>query len=78
MKSKERLVELPADYATILAALRDQIRSARLKAGLAVNREVVILYWRIGRQILKQQHEERWALRLLNDCLWISGESFRR
>jgi hypothetical protein len=41
LKSEERLVELPAGYAMILAALRDQIRSARLKAKLAVNRELV-------------------------------------
>ena len=46
------MLELPAGYAAILADLKDQIRAARLKAGLAVNRELVLLYWRIGRQIL--------------------------
>ncbi len=56
MKPEERLLELPAGYAAILADLKDQIRTARLKAGLAVNRELVLLYWRIGRQILAQQH----------------------
>jgi hypothetical protein len=39
--------------AEILANLKDQIRSARIKAALAVNRELVLLYWRIGRRILK-------------------------
>ena len=45
MKPEERLLELPAGYAAILAGLKDQIRAARLKAGLAVNRELVLLYW---------------------------------
>jgi predicted nuclease of restriction endonuclease-like (RecB) superfamily len=63
--SEERLLELPAGYAAILADLKDQIKSARLKAGLAVNRELVLLYWRIGRQILKQQHEEGWGSKVI-------------
>ena len=55
MKSEERLLELPAGYVAILADLKDQIRAARLKAGLAVNRELVLLYWRIGRQIVEMK-----------------------
>jgi predicted nuclease of restriction endonuclease-like (RecB) superfamily len=63
--SEERLVELPIGYATILAGLKDQIRAAKLKAGLAVNRELVLLYWRIGRLILKQQQEEEWGSKVI-------------
>ena len=46
-------MELPPGYAAILEELKDQIRRARIKAALAVNRELVLLYWSIGRQILK-------------------------
>lgn len=66
MKSEGRLTELPAGYAAILAELKDQIRSARIKAALAVNRELVLLYWRIGRRILKQQHEEGWGSKIID------------
>jgi hypothetical protein len=55
MRSEGHLVELPAGYAAILAELKDQIKSARIKAGLAVNRELVLRYWRIDRRILGQQ-----------------------
>jgi hypothetical protein len=51
MKSDGRLMDLPAGYALVLAELKDQIKSARIKAGLAVNRELVLLYRGIGRQI---------------------------
>ncbi len=66
MRSEVRLVELPTGYASILAGLKDQIRAARLKAGLAVNRELVLLYWRIGRQIIEQQQEEGWASKVID------------
>jgi predicted nuclease of restriction endonuclease-like (RecB) superfamily len=64
--SEERLLELPAGYTAILADLKDQIKGARLKAGLAVNRELVLLYWRIGSQILTQQHEEGWGSKVID------------
>ena len=46
--------------------MKDQIRAARLKAGLAVNRELVLLYWRIGRQILEQQRLEGWGSKVID------------
>ena len=66
MKPEERLLELPAGYAVILADLKDQIRADKLKAGLAVNRELILLYWRIGRQILEQQHLEGWGSKVID------------
>lgn len=59
-------MELPAGYAAVLAELKDQIKAARLKAGLAVNRELVLLYWRIGRQILQQQRLEGWGSKVID------------
>ena len=46
---------IPADYANWLASLKEQIRGARLKAGLAVNHELVLLYRQIGKDILDRQ-----------------------
>ena len=66
MKPEERLLELPAGYAVILADLKDQIRKARIRAGLAVNRELVLLYWRIGRQILEQRRLEEWGSKVID------------
>ena len=49
------------DYAAWLAELKTTIRTARLKAGLAVNRELVLLYWRIGKEILERQSAQGWG-----------------
>ncbi|HSD58930.1 MAG TPA: hypothetical protein VLB04_12200 [Methanotrichaceae archaeon] len=46
---------LSPKYAELLTELKAQIRSAQARAALSVNRELVLLYWRIGRQILESQ-----------------------
>lgn len=48
-------------YASLLFQLKERIRSARLKAAVAVNRELILLYWGIGREILARQNVEGWA-----------------
>ena len=53
------------DYSHWLASLKIQIRSARLKASLAVNRELVLLYWRIGKEILDRQQAQGWGSKVI-------------
>lgn len=58
-------------YAELLGELKRRIREARVRASLAVNRELVVLYWAIGRDILARQQAEGWGTkvvkRLAND-----------
>jgi len=58
--------ELPDEYATLLAELKEQIRSSKSKATLSVNRELVLLYWRIGRRILDRQETEGWGAKVID------------
>jgi hypothetical protein len=52
---------LPASYATLLNDLKGRIRTAQVKATLAVNRELIGLYWDIGRSIVERQKAEGWG-----------------
>jgi hypothetical protein len=45
----------PEGYADWLVDLKGRIHSAQQRATLAVNRELVLLYWQIGRDILVRQ-----------------------
>ena len=45
----------PTGYTEWLAELKTRIQSAQQRAALAVNRELVLLYWQIGRDILARQ-----------------------
>ena len=42
------------------SGLKQRIRTAQLKAALAVNRKVITLYWHIGKLILEREKEEGW------------------
>ena len=49
------------DYAHFLKEVKYWIQSARISAGRAVNREMILLYWDIGRGIVEKQKELGWG-----------------
>jgi predicted nuclease of restriction endonuclease-like (RecB) superfamily len=53
------------DYDEFLRDLKERIRTAQIKAALAVNRELVLLYWQIGCQILARQKSEGWGAKVV-------------
>ena len=55
----------PAAYGMLLADLKRRVRSAQVRAALAVNRELVLLYWHIGREILRSQQAEGWGTKVI-------------
>jgi predicted nuclease of restriction endonuclease-like (RecB) superfamily len=57
---------VPAGYADLLAGLKQRIQTAQMRASLAVNRELVLLYWGIGREILSRQNEEGWGSKIID------------
>jgi predicted nuclease of restriction endonuclease-like (RecB) superfamily len=56
----------PAGYGELLAELKQRIQNAQLRASLAVNRELVLLYWQIGREILTRQQRESWGAKVVD------------
>lgn len=50
-----------SDYAAFLAEMKGRIQSARISAARAVNRELVMLYWDIGRGIVEKQQVMGWG-----------------
>jgi len=61
-----KLTSLPAGYTELLQELRTRIRSAQVRAALAVNHELVLLYWSIGKDILARQGTEGWGGRVID------------
>lgn len=56
----------PAGYGELLTELKQRIQNAQLRASLAVNRELVLLYWQIGREILTRQARESWGTKVID------------
>jgi len=59
------LIEPPSGYAAWLAELKTRIHTAQQRAALAVNRELVLLYWQIGRDILERQAKQGWGAKVI-------------
>lgn len=57
---KNSLVK-PQDYPGLLTEIKERIRSAQYEALKAVNKELVGLYWDIGRMIMERQDVEGWG-----------------
>lgn len=55
-----------ADYTNWRAGLKARVQQARQRAALSVNRELVTLYWQIGKDILTRQAEMGWGSRVVD------------
>ena len=56
---------IPIGYPELLETLREKIRSSQLKATLAVNCELLSLYWEIGAKVLLKQKNEGWGSKIV-------------
>ena len=63
---KRQRPELPDRYDAFLQELKERIRSAQVRASLSVNRELLLLYWSIGRDILARQQSEGWGAKVID------------
>lgn len=52
---------IPHDYTALLGKIKQRIRSAQYEALKTVNKELISLYWDIGRIIDEQQREKSWG-----------------
>lgn len=59
------LTQPPTGYAEWLSELKARIASAQQRSALAVNRELVSLYWQIGRDILARQAAQGWGAKVI-------------
>jgi predicted nuclease of restriction endonuclease-like (RecB) superfamily len=66
MNPKSAVARPPKRYSALLTELKERIRAAGLRAALSVNRELVLLYWGIGREILTRQRAEGWGARIID------------
>lgn len=55
----------PEGYGDWLADLKGRIHNAQQRAMLAVNRELVLLYWQIGNDILARQAQQGWGAKVI-------------
>jgi len=52
-------MELDNEYKFWITSLKERIRTAQIKASIAVNEELIALYWDIGKSIVEKQEQNR-------------------
>ncbi|MCW3095203.1 MAG: hypothetical protein JWL77_821 [Chthonomonadaceae bacterium] len=52
-------------YDELLRDVKARVRAAQIRAALAVNRELVLLYWQIGVDISRQMREQGWGAKFV-------------
>ena len=62
---KQPFIIPPDRYNLFFDGLKQRIDSARIRAALSVNQELIALYWEIGREILRKEEEEGWGAKVI-------------
>src|ERR1700683_1000081 len=66
MKAAPHSHTAPSGYTELLADLMERVRASQLRASLSVNRELVALYWDIGRSVVERQRRYKWGDRVID------------
>ena len=66
VRSNSSLLQLPSDYKSLLKDLKERIQNARLRASLAVNRELLLLYYGIGLDLHLKTIKSNWGTSVID------------
>jgi len=61
MKKNAHNLILDRAYISLLNDIKQKVAAARIKAGRAVNQELISLYWEIGKAITEKQKKNSWG-----------------
>lgn len=56
---------MDSTYLNWIHDLKQKIRTAQLKASIAVNEEMILLYWDIGKNIVEKHEENQWGSKIV-------------
>ena len=64
------------DYKIWIKELKNQVRSAQIKAAIAVNSELINFYWELGKMISEKQEFYNWGDKLIDQISLDLKEEF--
>ena len=60
-----KIISALSDYSQFIKFLKEKVRSAQLRASLSVNRELIKLYWELGRDVVERKEKEGWGSKVI-------------
>ena len=70
------LTKPPIGYIDWLSELKIKIHNSQQRATLAVNKELVLLYWQIGNEILTRQEKQGWGAKVIEQLAYDLRTAF--
>src|ERR1700748_1001297 len=61
-----RHLSVDKEYKKWIVELKDRIQTTQIKAAIAVNRELLNLYWELGKEICEKQEKANWGEGLID------------
>ena len=62
----DTLAHMPADYGVFFSEIKAIVARERIKAVMAANATMVLMYWDMGQSILLRQRNEGWGARVID------------
>ena len=60
------MIKTDATYNDWICSLKTRYRNSQIKAASSVNREMLLFYWNLGRDITLMQAESRWGSKFVD------------
>lgn len=57
----EKLYKTKEEYKEWLISLKSSIQKSQIKAAIAVNSQLKMLYWNLGKEIIEKQEKAKWG-----------------
>jgi predicted nuclease of restriction endonuclease-like (RecB) superfamily len=76
LRKGERVSLQSGEYSAWLESLKSRIAKARSQAALAVNAELIRLYWQLGREIVERQEKQGWGAKVIDRLARDLKEAF--
>lgn len=64
------------EYGQLLDRIKKDIQLSQIKAAIAVNQELILLYWRIGKELIQKIDNEGWGAKIITTIASDLARSF--
>lgn len=65
MTQEKDIFQTNKKYLLSLEDIKNKVKTAQIKAHLSVNKEMLILYWQIGKIIIEQRKTQKWGSKII-------------
>lgn len=72
----ESILHLDKDYLVFLDNIKSRLKAAQIRAALAVNKELILLYWTIGTELITKQQQFKWGSQFIEQFAHDMQQAF--